>query len=118
MSSPFTPAARPIPVTVVTEGDLPARDEATALIHLDPPPHDHAPGSECVACASAGDIRAMLFDLLVQSRDAGRELEGVVVDARDLSDAAPVLAGLDRAKPALGLRDHTVLKSFVLVGAG
>ncbi len=115
MSSPFTPAKRPIPVTVVTEGDLPARDGATALLHLNPPAHAHAPGTECVACASAGDIRALLFDLLVQARDAGRELEGVVVDARDLSDAAPVLAGLNRAKPALGLRDHTVLKSFVLV---
>jgi len=116
MSSPFTPAAKPIPVTVVTAGPLPARDEATALIHLDPPLHAHAPGTECVACASAGDIRALLFDLLVQARENGRELAGVVVDARDLSDAGPVLAGLDRAKPALGLRDHTVLKSFVLAG--
>lgn len=112
--SPFAPAAQPIPVTLVTVGELPQRDEATALLHLDPPLHDHGAGNECIACAAAGDVRAMLFDLLTASRQEERTLSGVLIDARDLADIEPVCRQLDRATPALGLRDHTVLRSFVL----
>lgn len=114
MSDPFAPAARPIPVTVVAAGDLPAPIAGTALLRLEPSRHTHAPGAVCVACAARGDIRAMLFDLLAAARLDQRELSGVVIDARALDDVQAVRDRLGTAQPALGLRDHTVLRSFVL----
>ena len=113
-ATPFDRAGSSIPVTVVTRGPLPARAEGTALLQLDPALHEHAPGTECVACAAAGDVRAMLFDLLTQSRQERQPLQGVVIDASRLADPAAVTAKLDRATPAIGLRDHTVLRSFHL----
>ena len=110
--TPFDKATSSIPVTIVTRGPMPARDEDTALIHLDPALHDHAPGSECVACAAAGDVRAMLFDLLTESRQEKRRLQSVVIDARDVKNTQPVIAKLDPHTSAIGLRDHTVLRSF------
>jgi G3E family GTPase len=112
--SPFDRAWSSIPVTVVTHGPLPSRPDGTALLHLDPALHEHTPGSECLACAAAGDVRAMLFDLLTQSRQDKQQLDGVVIDASHLADPSTVIAKLDRATPAIGLRDHTVLRSFHL----
>lgn len=112
--TPFDKATSSIPVTIVTQGPMPARDDDTALIHLDPALHDHAAGTECVACAAAGDVRAMLFDLLTESRQEKRKLQSVVIDARDLTDTLPVIAKLDPHTHAIGLRDHTVLRSFHL----
>ena len=114
--TPFDKATSSIPVTIVTHGPMPERDDETALIHLDPALHEHAPGNECVACAAAGDIRAMLFDLLTQSRQDGRRLLSVIIDARDVKDALPVIAKLDPHTSAIGMRDHTVLRSFHLRG--
>lgn len=112
--TPFDSAKSSIPVTIVTSGALPARDDDTALLHLDPALHDHAPGTECIACAASGDVRAMLFDLLTASRQERRPLHGVIIDASDLKDAGPVIARLDPHTAAIGLRDHTVLRSFHL----
>ena len=112
--TPFDRATSSIPVTIVTHGPMPARDDETALLHIDPALHDHAPGNECVACAAAGDVRAMLFDLLTEARQDRRPLHAVVIDATDLSDAQPVIAKLDPHTAAIGLRDHTVLRSFHL----
>ena len=112
--TPFDRATSSIPVTIVTHGPMPARDEETALLHLDPALHDHAPGTECVACAAAGDVRAMLFDLLTECRQERRKLHAVVIDATDLKDAQPVIEKLDPHTSAFGLRDHTVLRSFHL----
>lgn len=114
MSSPFDPLPAPVPVTVVTRGPLPA-DPSARVIHLDPALHAHEPGSECVACATRGDIRAMLFDLLTASRTERRPLTAVIVDASDLADPAPIIASLRvGGAPANGLRDHTVARSFHL----
>lgn len=114
MSSPFDPLPSPVPVTIVTRAPVPA-DAATHILHLEPALHDHTPGSECVACAARGDIRAMLFDLLQQSRADRRPLTSVVVDASALRDPQPIIDRLEVGKlPALGLRDHTVARSFRL----
>lgn len=112
--TPFDKATSSIPVIIVTHGPMPVRDEDSALIHLDPALHDHAPGSECVACAAAGDVRAMLFDLLTESRQEKRRLQSVIIDARDVKDTLPIVARLDPHTSAIGLRDHTVLRSFHL----
>lgn len=113
MTSPFTPLPRSVPVTVVTSGDLPPAD---TVLTLRPALHEHAAGAECVACAAAGDIRAMLFDLLTETRTGGHApLAGVVVDARALRDPQPIIDRLVPGRiPALGLRDHAVARSFHL----
>jgi hypothetical protein len=114
MTSPFDPAPQPIPVTVFTHGPVKA-DPGAKLLHLEPALHEHEPGSECVACAARGDIRALLFDLLQTSRAEQRPLTSVVVDASDLRDAQPIIDRLETGKlPAFGFRDHTVAKSFHL----
>ena len=112
--TPFDKATSSIPVTIVTHGPMPVRDDETALIHLDPALHDHAAGAECVACAAAGDVRAMLFDLLTESRQEKRPLRAVVIDATDIANTQPVIDKLDPHTSAIGLRDHTVLRSFHL----
>src|SRR5262245_47649677 len=115
MSTPFEPAASSIPVTVVTHGATPTEPGARVL-HLEPALHEHEPGSECVACAARGDIRALLFDLLQRSREPGNNpVLSVIVDASDLRDAKPVIDRLEKGVvPAFGLRDHTVARSFHL----
>lgn len=113
-ASPFERAGSSIPVTIVTHGPLPEQAEDTVLLRLDPGRHEHASGSECVACAAAGDVRAMLFDLLTQSRQDKRILQGVVIDAIGVADDKAVADRLDPKTPAHGLRDHTVLRSFHL----
>jgi hypothetical protein len=112
--TPFDSAKSSIPVTIVTRGAIPVRDDETALLHLDPAQHDHAPGTECVACAAAGDVRAMLFDLLTTSRQERKPLHAVIIDASDLKNAQPVIDKLNPHTAAIGLRDHTVLRSFHL----
>ena len=116
MSTPFDKASSSIPVTVVTTpGALPFAEAGAQRLHLEPALHEHDPGTECVACAARGDIRALLFDLLQKSRAEQRPLTSVVVDASDLKDAKPVIDRLETGTvPAFGLRDHTVLRSFHL----
>ena len=117
MSTPFDKATSSIPVTVVTTGGAEKyADPGAAIIHLEPALHEHEPGSECIACAARGDIRALLFNVLQSSREPGQNpVLSVVVDASDLKDAKPVIDKLERGVvPAFGLRDHTVLRSFHL----
>jgi hypothetical protein len=117
MSTPFDSARSSIPVTVVTNADaLKFAEPGAARIHLEPALHEHEPGTECVACAARGDIRALLFDLLRRSREPGSNpMLSVVVDASDLRDAKPVIDRLEKGVvPAFGLRDHTVARSFHL----
>lgn len=117
MSTPFDRAAASIPVTVLTEGHAAlTNDSGTVVIRMEPSPHDHAPGSECIACAARADIRALLFDLLQRSRQPGENpLVSVTVDASAIADARPVIERLEAGKvPAFGLRDMTVLRSFHL----
>jgi hypothetical protein len=117
VSTPFDSASASIPVTIVTRRDaLPVAEPGVARIHLDPALHEHPPGSECVACAARGDIRALLFDLLQRSRQPGENpVLSVVVDASDLPDHRPIVDRLEKGTvPAFGLRDHTVARSFHL----
>lgn len=116
MSTPFDKASSSIPVTVVTTAGAGAHvDPGARVIHLEPALHEHEPGSECIACATRGDVRALLFDLLQTSRSEQRPLTSVVVDASALKDARPIIDRLQAgALPAFGLRDHTVLRSFHL----
>ena len=117
MSTPFDSAPASIPVTVVTSaGALPPPEPGAARLRLQPALHEHAPGGECPACAARSDIRALLFDLLQRARQPGENpVLSVVVDASALGDAAPIIDRLRRGRvPALGLRDHTVARSFHL----
>jgi hypothetical protein len=117
VSTPFDRSSSSIPVTVVTSpAALAYAEQGAARIHLEPALHEHEPGSECVACAARGDIRALLFDLLQRSREPGANpVLSVVVDASGLRDAKPVIDRLERGVvPAFGLRDHTVARSFHL----
>ena len=113
--TPFDKATSSIGVTVVTSDAVPPQPEDVAVIRLEPALHEHPPGAECVACAAAGDIRAMLFDLLQDVR-AGRRrrFARVVVDAHRLGNPQAVVDRLDPHAPATGLRDHTVARSFHL----
>ena len=116
MSTPFDKASSSIPVTVVTSGDATRYvGPGDRLLHLEPALHDHPQGSECVACATRGDIRALLFDLLQSSRSEQRPVAAVVVDAAGLRDPKPIIDRLEAGVvPAFGLRDHTVARSFHL----
>ena len=117
MRTPFDSAAASIPVTVVTSSAaLPQVELGAARIKLEPALHDHVPGSECVACAARGDIRALLFDLLQRSREPGSNpVLSVVVDASRVRDPRPIIDRLEKnVVPAFGLRDHTVARSFHL----
>jgi hypothetical protein len=116
MATPFDRTSSSIPVTVITRAEaLKFAEPGARRLHLEPALHEHEAGSECVACAARGDIRALLFDLLQQSRAEQRPLTSVVVDASDLKDARPIIDRLETGTvPAFGLRDHTVLRSFHL----
>ena len=117
MSTPFDKASSSIPVTVVTTADATKyADPGAAILRLEPALHEHDIGSECIACAARGDIRALLFDLLQKSRGPGSNpVLSVVVDASQLKDAKPIIDRLEKgAVPAFGLRDHTVARSFHL----
>ena len=118
MTDPFARLPAPIPVTVTTSPDGLAGHDGTAVIVMQPSHHDHAAGVECIACATAADIRAALFDLLQAARDGQRPMFArVVVDAGALPDPQDVIDRLTPGKvPALGLRDHAVLRNFRLVG--
>ncbi|HVX81198.1 MAG TPA: hypothetical protein VHB23_07460 [Devosiaceae bacterium] len=118
MSAPFAAAARAIPVTVVTSGPL-VVPEGAAHITMEPETgHDHA-GADCLVCATRGNVRVLLFELLEQARiGAVPPFSSVVVDARQAADPQAVIDALMPGKvPAFGLRDHTVARSFRLVRA-
>lgn len=116
MSTPFDRTSSSIPVTVVTNAAaLKFVEPGARVLHLEPALHEHEAGTECVACAARGDVRALLFDLLQTSRTEQRPLTSVVVDASDLRDPKPIIDRLETGTvPAFGLRDHTVLRSFHL----
>ena len=117
MPDPFASLAQPIPVTVTRTPVTGTTTDGIAVLRLQPPAHDHAPGTDCVACAARTDIRALLFDLLQSARQGQRPpFTRVVVDASALPDPSVVTDRLLPGRvPALGLRDHTVARSFRLV---
>jgi hypothetical protein len=115
VSTPFDKATSSIGVTVVTSDAVPAQPDDVAVIHLEPALHEHPAGQECIACATRADIRAMLFDLLQESRTGARQpFSRVIIDAHRLRDPQRIVDRLDPHAPAIGLRDHTVARSFHL----
>lgn len=112
---PFARRKEPIPVVVWTRpGERPADAE---VIVLGRGAHDHAPGTECVACNSVGDVRAHLFELGEQIRLGDVALPArVIVDASRVRDAQTVVDAVAGKLPATALRDHTVARNFRLVG--
>ena len=113
-ATPYDTATASIAVTVVTSGELPVAPEA-AVLTIDPPLHRHAFGHECPACSARNDVRAMLFDLMTEQQlGTIPPFRHVLVDARQLPDVQPILDRLDPLSPAVGLRDHTVVRSFHL----
>ena len=109
----------PIPVTLVTEpGRLVSMDHDTALLRLPANTgHGHADGTSCVACAAQTDVRAQLFNLLESARQGLRPaFTKVIVDASAVADKGRVVDALTGKLPAQALRDHTVARTFVLVG--
>jgi hypothetical protein len=108
-----------IPVTLVTPGGGPVPlDSDTAFVRLAANTgHGHADGVQCIACASRGDVRAILFDLLEGARLGLRPaFSRVVLDATDVADPAQIVAALTGRLPAQALRDHTVARRFYLAG--
>lgn len=115
MTTPFDRTTSSIAVTVVTSDAVPDQPGDVAVIRLEPAPHEHPAGQECIACATAGDVRAMLFDLLQETRTGKRgPFSSVVIDAHRLRDPQRIIDRLDPHAPAIGLRDHTVARSFHL----
>lgn len=108
----------PIPVTVVTEPRLMVIEADTALLRLPANSgHGHEDGTQCIACAMRTDVRALLFDLLEGAKQGLRApFSKVVVDASAVKDISVVIAALTGKLPAQALRDHTVARSFYLVG--
>lgn len=115
MGTPFDKATSSIGVTVVTSDAVPQQPDDVAVLKLEPSLHDHPQGQECVACAAAGDVRAMLFDLLSEARSGARKpFSRVMIDASRLADPQPIIDRLDPHSPAVGMRDFTVARSFHL----
>lgn len=91
--------------------------EGTVVVRPEAPLHDHGDGVACVACESRGDVRVLLFELDEQRRRGlVAPFTRVVVDATGEVDADIVRAALvPGLRPAVGLRDHIVARSFRLV---
>lgn len=71
----------------------------------------------CLCCTVGSDVRTSLSDLLEAARARGRPLAQVVIETTGLADPAPVVNQIvPGGAPALGLRDHTVARSFHLAG--
>ncbi|HQZ13723.1 MAG TPA: hypothetical protein PK286_12650 [Devosia sp.] len=117
MTTPYDTTNAAIGVTIVTSDAAIPQSGDVAVIRLEPSLHQHAAGSECVACAARGDVRAMLFDLLASARAGFRQpFTSVVIDASRLANPQPVIDRLSPQSPAVGMRDFTVAKSFRLTG--
>lgn len=116
--APYARRARSVPVTVVTDKATLARfgGRDTAVVHLDAPLHAHAPGTECIACESRGNVRVLLFELQEKVRlGIAEPFIRVVVDASAVADTAAVADAIVPGKlPAFGLRDHVVARNFHL----
>jgi hypothetical protein len=115
VNAPFTAPGSIVPVTVVTRGDLIVPPGAALVTLPDAAAHDHA-GAECLVCATRGNVRVLLFELMEQVRlGAVPPPSAVVVDARRAADPRGVIDALVPGRiPAFGLRDHAVARAFRL----
>jgi hypothetical protein len=115
----FMTSNKTIPVTLITKpGQLLSLDADTALVRLPANTgHGHDDGDHCIACAAQADVRALLFNLLESQRRGLRPtFSRVVVDASAVKDPQQVVLALTGKLPAQALRDHTVARTFLLVG--
>ena len=119
MSGPLDSTGLKIPVTVVGPGDtMPLPGPGVVVLQLAPETdHAHGNGDFCPACEARTDVRALLFDLLEAARQGLRpRFRSVLLDARALGDAEPVVAALEGRLPARAMRDHTVARRFRRAG--
>lgn len=118
-ASPFAARKQPAPVQIETD---PAKlaalaGDGVAIVRLEAPAHAHADGGSCLVCETRGDVRVALFELLERERlGAVPPFERVVIDARAVDNIAAVIDALvPGRRPAMGLRDFTVARSFHLL---
>jgi hypothetical protein len=118
MSDPFARRREPIPVSVITDPET-LRELAVpgvAVITVGPPVHAHEAGSNCPACESRSDIRALLFELDERLRRGMiPPFERVIVDTTGAPDATAIADALvPGRRPASALRDHVVARNYRL----
>lgn len=75
----------------------------------------------CICCTTGVDLRASLSDLLEADKrrrvDGAPPMRRVIVETTGIADPAPVVNQIvPGGMPALGLRDHTVARTFTLAG--
>lgn len=114
-ASPFTARRPPAPVRIVTTVEAPV-EPGVAVVRLESPLHNHEAGTNCPACESRGDVRVALFELMERERlGAVPKFDRVVIDASHMKDISEVAEALiPGRRPALGLRDLAVARSFYL----
>ena len=117
-AAPFAARKQSVPVQIESNaGRLAAlAGDGVAIVRLDPPAHAHQDGSACLVCETRGDVRVALFELLERERlGAVPPFTRVVVDASAVGDVGAVVDALvPGRRPASGLRDFTVARSFHL----
>jgi G3E family GTPase len=120
-ASPFAARKQSVPVRIETDaGKLAAlAGHGVAVVRLEAPAHAHPDGTACIVCETRGDVRVALFELLERERlGAVPPFDRVVVDATAVTDLDAVVDALvPGRRPAFGLRDFTVARSFHLADA-
>ena len=118
--APFAARKQSVPVQVEADAaKVPAlAGDGVAVVRLDPPAHAHADGAACLVCETRGDVRVALFELLERERlGAVPPFNRVVIDASAVGEIGVVIDALvPGRRPASGLRDFTVARSFHLEG--
>lgn len=116
--TPFAARRQSVPVRIETDARKLAAlaGDGVAVVRLEPPAHAHADGAACLVCETRGDVRVALFELLERERlGAVPPFDQVVVDASAIEDVGTVVDALvPGRRPAFGLRDFTVARSFHL----
>jgi hypothetical protein len=117
-AAPFAARKQSVPVQIETDPDRLAAlaGDGVAIVRVDAPAHTHADGAACIVCETRGDVRVALFELLERERlGAVPPFTRVVIDARAVADTGALVDALvPGRRPAVGLRDFTVARSFHL----
>ena len=117
-AAPFAARKQSAPVQIETDPERLAAvaGDGVAVVRLEAPAHAHADGGACIVCETRGDVRVTLFELLERERlGAVPPFTRVVIDASAASDIGAIVDALvPGRRPAVGLRDFTVARSFHL----
>lgn len=117
-AAPFAARKQSAPVQIETDPEklAAAAGDGVAVVRLEAPAHAHADGGACLVCETRGDVRVALFELLERERlGAVPPFTRVVIDASAASDIGAIVDALvPGRRPAVGLRDFTVARSFHL----